>query len=578
MANAVSVPRPRPGSAAQALWWRVLFAIFLTGIGAFLHSLRAADASGQGLGTALAVLYLSLGAASFGVRWDMPRRPLLTAQFVADAICTALVVLFCGGTGTALPLLFVVPIVLAAVYLGPRPALKIAIGASLFTSVLVLRTALDRPADVIDPQRDSSLLVGVIQVATFLVTGILSADLARRFSRRTRMQDRTEALVHKARSEVRSILDNLGSGLIAVDGDGMVTRINIAAGTVLGLDAESVVGHPLDSSLGAECAALTECILDVARGGRPRNRDEVVVDVGTRELPLGVSVNTLETSVGKREGAIAIFSDLSDVRRMQDRVRKADRLAGVGELAASIAHEIRNPLASIRGSVEILASELDLAGHQSQLLELILKESARVNTIITDFLSFARLRPAAPRTVCCRELVDDVALQIQQHIKVHGNNVNLTHWSVPENLRLNVDPEQMIQLFLNLAINACEAMEYHGELLVSVEATENHEYCELKVVDNGPGIDPDRADELFTPFVTTKKGGTGLGLPMVVRIARAHGGGVEVDAAPSGGTVFTVRLPLQLPFPDASSPGDEPVWSLAPQADPRRSSETIDVS
>jgi len=240
---------------------------------------------------------------------------------------------------------------------------------------------------------------------------------------------------------------------------------------------------------------------------------------------------------------VAIFTDLTEVMRMREHLRKADRLAGVGELAASIAHEIRNPLGSIRGSVEILASELTLAGQQAQLLELILKESARVNTIINDFLRFARLRPPARHTVNCAEFLDEVALQISQDVRSHEGDVDLICDVVPNCLEVNIDPEQTVQLLLNLGLNACEAMDYDGILRIGAVAPGDGDWCEFRIADSGPGIDQEICDRMFDPFVTTKKEGTGLGLPMVARIAHAHGGTVEAENGADGGAVFTVRLP-----------------------------------
>jgi len=237
-----------------------------------------------------------------------------------------------------------------------------------------------------------------------------------------------------------------------------------------------------------------------------------------------------------------VFTELTEVRRLREHLRRSDRLAGVGELAASIAHELRNPLASIRGSVEMLAGELELHDHQAQLMQLILRESNRLNTIITDFLVFARMRPPQPRGLAVDGFLTDVQLQLQQHAAASGGAVDIVCRREPTGLNVTADPEQLVQAVLNLAINACEAMHDQGRLEISAEAVEDD--CELRVRDSGPGLDPACLEDIFTPFVTTKPHGTGLGLPMVARIAHAHGGTVEARNNPAGGAEFILRLPL----------------------------------
>jgi signal transduction histidine kinase len=263
-------------------------------------------------------------------------------------------------------------------------------------------------------------------------------------------------------------------------------------------------------------------------------------------VPVGLSVSHLRDAAGEVTGAIAIFQDLTEAQRMRERVREADRLAAVGELSASIAHEIRNPLGSIRGSVEILAGELELTGQQERLLQLILKESARVNTIIDDFLAFARLRPARRRPVAVGALLDDVLLETRQQVLFKGGGVTVEGRAADPALMVFADAGQMLQLFLNLALNACEAMEYRGRLVLTAGPADGG-FCELRVADTGPGLSDEAKARLFTPFFTTRKHGTGLGLPMVARIAHAHDGTIEAAASPAGGAEFLVRIPLAAP-------------------------------
>jgi len=290
---------------------------------------------------------------------------------------------------------------------------------------------------------------------------------------------------------------------------------------------------------------LADIILPVANGSDPVSRGEINVSRDGRIKPLGLNVNPVLTPKGTVIGAIAIFTDLTKEKDMAARIRESDRLAAIGELAAGIAHEIRNPLASIRGSIEILADDLQLEGYQGQLLDLVLKESGRVNTIINDFLGYSRMRAATLRQFSGVEFRDEIDLLVRQHIAAKDGHILLHTLLGPEDIQLVADPGQLTQLTLNLAINACEAMGYRGELFITIRETDGGETFELQVRDTGPGIDPDISKDLFSPFKTTKDTGTGLGLSIVARIAAAHGGQVVAESVPAGGAEFRVRWPRQ---------------------------------
>ncbi len=338
------------------------------------------------------------------------------------------------------------------------------------------------------------------------------------------------------------ILDNLGSGLLTVDAEGRVTRINPLARTILGLGDRVCCHHGLDDVLGEERREMSDLVRGALEDGCPRRRAEVSVRRGSVTVPLGVNVAFLSGDDGALEGAVVIFTDLTEVRRLQEHLRHSDRLAGVGELAASIAHELRNPLASIRGSVELLASDLEVEGHNAQLMDLIQRESCRLNTLITDFLAFARMRPTHAQRLDLDPFLDQVLLQLRQNTTAHDGKVDISLETSRRGITVGADAEQLVQALLNLGINACEAMHYQGTLCLEVR--EDDGCCEIRVTDSGPGLDPDRAEDIFTPFVTTKPHGTGLGLPMVARIVHGHGGTIEAGNSPAGGAEFVMRLPL----------------------------------
>ncbi len=385
-------------------------------------------------------------------------------------------------------------------------------------------------------------------IALLLVSAVLVQAVSWNFFRRAMVMQKQDALNHlrvqKARWEVRNIIDNIRSGLLTIDRQGVVIRVNPACCRILEMEDRDMLGRKLIDICRGGMEQLTETILPVAEGAPAVDRGEVQLKRMGREMPIGLNVNHLTTPNGKIIGAISLFTDLTREKEMGERVRQSDRLAAIGELAASIAHEIRNPLASIRGSVEMLSDDLELEGDQAELMALVLKESARVNTIINDFLAYSRMRATTRRRFKGQEFRDEISLQIRQHITAKGGQVGLHCDIQPEDMDVVADPGQLTQMVLNLVINACEAMNYKGELRLRLRLLAAGTSQELVVTDNGPGLDDDIRHELFTPFVTNKEKGTGLGLSIVQRIANAHGGDVRVQDAPGGGTTFRVRWPV----------------------------------
>ncbi|MFH1845569.1 MAG: histidine kinase dimerization/phospho-acceptor domain-containing protein [bacterium] len=529
----------------RLLRWRTMLAVVLAATTVAVRQMSGQDLFPAGMQICLGLLGLGLLIPLQTLRTERQDRGLMMHQLALDMVCITLLVHFSGGTTSICALFYSVPILLAGYYVNSRSALVLGMVAALLTAGgLVAYTTGMLPdmnwafsADNVD----RLVLTAVLHMALFILIARLSGLQADRTDSDYRLRNQATAQMHKAKHEVRNILDNINSGLLIIDNRSIITRTNPAAEEILGITDE-VVGQPIQTALGCGMEEFIACIQEVLDSGRPVSRRDTEVQLPDRTVPLGLSVSCNRDRENNFTGAIAIFRDLTEVNHMRQRMREQDRLAGVGELAASIAHEIRNPLGSIRGSVEILASELELSGHQDKLLQLILKESARVNTIINDFLSFARLRPACRQQVKGSDFLGEALLQIRQHLTVHSAEVKLQFRLEPEDLTLFIDPEQMTQVFLNLAINACEAMEYRGELQIVIGESRDGRYHELQVNDSGPGIDPAVADELYKPFVTSKKNGTGLGLPMVARIAHAHGGFVAVQKSPCGGAGFALLL------------------------------------
>ena len=343
-----------------------------------------------------------------------------------------------------------------------------------------------------------------------------------------------------------NILRSLGSGLVAVDEDGRIIYWNPAARSILSLQ-EDDVRRPV-----GEILPGVEPRLRAADGGvtGPQGRWELEVRTRAGEaVHLGMHCSPLRDGQGRTIGQLINFQDVTRLHELAEQVRRSERLAAVGGLAASVAHEIRNPLAAISGSAELLGS-IAVQEDDARLLSIIRRESGRLSALVTDMLAFTRPRPPQRARV---SLVR-VAKEALEHFRADRANVGLRlrfaeEDGVPD---AEVDAAQLAQVLWNLLRNASEAMGGQGELAIEVRSRPGEEEplhgrareVELAVIDEGPGIPEEQLDRIFDPFFTTKERGTGLGLSISQRIVENHGGQIEVRSRPGAGATFTVVLPV----------------------------------
>jgi two-component system sensor histidine kinase PilS (NtrC family) len=244
-------------------------------------------------------------------------------------------------------------------------------------------------------------------------------------------------------------------------------------------------------------------------------------------------------------GVICSFQDLSEIKRMEAQVRQADRLAAIGRLAAGLAHEIRNPIASIRGSIEVLGQNLKPQGADRRLMDIVLRESDRLDGTIAEFLEFSRPRRLQPVMTDLTQMIDEVLLLLSQQA---GDRLRTIREYPDGTVKVYVDPAQIRQSLWNLGRNAVEAMLQGGTLRVVARVLrgttpEQPSMVEMAVEDTGPGVSAEHLPQIFEPFYTTKPDGTGLGLAIVHRIIEEHEGDIRVEAAAGGGARFVVTLP-----------------------------------
>ncbi len=388
-----------------------------------------------------------------------------------------------------------------------------------------------RAAD--DRQADLAL---VLALAGFVAIGALASYLADQLRRASERLEAKSVDLAELEAMNRLIVQSIQSGLLTVSPDGRVTSFNRAAQAITGRPPADVLGRPVQDLFPD---------IDLDRPVRGERWEVEYTPPSGDALTLGFSVSALHDEPGnpgeppQSLGRIVLFQDLTPYKALEEEVRRADRLAAVGKLAAGMAHEIRNPLASMSGSVQLLREELVTAsGEHRRLMDIVLRETDRLNDLITDFLLFAR--PGSPK----REPVD-LAAVVEETAALVGAGRDRT---VQVDLRVERplptvgDARELRQVFWNLIVNAEQAMPRGGRIEV-VGRLAAGDAIEVTVKDGGDGIVLKDLSKIFDPFFTTKPNGTGLGLAIVHRIVQSHGGTIAVASRPGAGSTFTLRLP-----------------------------------
>src|SRR5215213_436068 len=451
--------------------------------------------------------------------------------------------------------LYILIIAVSSLFLGPREALVTSVGCAVaFTACAIAITGLlgPTPAEGLVNGSLSQTIqaVGLFDVA-FLVVGLLSARLAERQSRSdVRLLAATQSLAN-LRALHERIVASIRSGLVTTDLEGRIFSFNAAAQEITGYQEQAIRGKDA-SILFGEMKEHIAATLRARETGEtsPRFETNCLTSEGMR-LRLGYSISPLSSESGQTTGMVITFQDLTQVRSLEETSRRQDRLAAIGRMAASIAHEIRNPLAAMRGSIQMLRSEMDNDSAQTELMEIILRESDRLNRIITDFLNYARPRSLTQATVDVGDLLHQT-FSLMRHSPEIGANQNIVEELPNEPLFAEADEGQLKQVFWNLARNALQAMPQGGTLRAILENNSNNR-LRIAFSDTGRGMSPDQVEHLFEPFSSTT-GGTGLGLSIVYQIIRDHGGTINVRSRVGQGTTITVELP-GVTEPSAVAPG-----------------------
>lgn len=367
-----------------------------------------------------------------------------------------------------------------------------------------------------------------------------------------------ESISPRIQDLTADILTGIVDGVVVTDVDGLVLIWNRAAEEMTGIAATDAVGKNIHTVF-SDNPAVKSQIEKTFSSGRSYSDYETELTVKHRPpLPVGFVTSLLTDNEGRPRGVILSIRDQAGVRDLKERMRRSDRLATLGMIAAGIAHEVKNPLVGIRGAAQLMKSELRSEtgpGTSKSLIEyldVILKEADRLNNVLEGILDFTRLKPLNIKAHNVHSILDRVLLINEEAVR--QNDVVLTRLYDPSLPEIIGNEDQLIQVFLNIIKNAIEAMPKGGKLTVitrmsdlftSVQADgKKHRLMVVKVGDTGPGIKQEHLTDIFTPFFTTKDKGVGLGLALSYQIVQEHLGTIRVESQENEGTTFSVYLPL----------------------------------
>jgi two-component system, NtrC family, sensor histidine kinase PilS len=516
-------------------------AIFIAAVSAW----HGADARDTLLATL--ALFASIAFTSVSAWFALAYRALVSRAFyymqsLFDVALITTIVHITGGSLSPFAALYILATACASLLLPVGGGLLIAaLGNVLYF------------ADVIVLQGTSLGLAVILQLGVFAVTALGVAYLGARLQEAGVNREALAQQLVVAKLQAEDVLKNIRSGIITIDVNGRILFANSMAGRLLGFDDETVRARSIQEIVAPSAPALSAALEKAVHGHERVTRGEAEITVNGRTFPIGFTTTTMsaDESPDNMSGTV-IFQDISDNKRLEELRLRAERLEAVAELSASLAHEIKNPLASIRSAVEQLAARGRATEDERVLATLIVRESDRLSRLLSEFLDFARVRVTRGERVNMGE-VAQAAVRLADTHPDRKSGVSVTCVTPTEPLLVEGDEDLLHRAIFNITLNAVQAAPAtSGRVTVELSRLDLEQIptgvpfevsaISLRVSDNGPGIPIELRERVFDPFFTTKTGGTGLGLPIVHRAIEAHRGFVFMDSS-SKGTRFTVLLP-----------------------------------
>ena len=481
-------------------------------------------------------------------------------QIIIDHLFITVLIYFTGGKESFFPITYIFSIIGSSMIFYKRGALLSASLSSFLYGLLLLLqlhhwiNPLGQPL-LYDASQVFYVLI--ITMATFYIVALLSSTISEELKKKKKELIQKQVDYNQLETFNRNIIQSLDSGLLTIDLSGNINFLNRTGEKILGRNGEGLK----DTSIYDLFPKINQVIEQVEKKvSEPfsdyQRYETLLTNQDGGKIHLGFSISPLTDPQGSLIGQTLIFQDITKFKEMEEQMKRVDKMAAVGLLAAGMAHEIRNPLASLSGSIQMLKTELTLDDDQRHLMEITLRESERLNALITDFLLFAQ-PPQTHKTLYPLGRILDETLDLFLHSPSFHDGIRLLRPSDHEEIRASIDPDQMKQAFWNLLINAAQSMSNGGEIHVQLgkgnawgvttlplsSQLRGKEWVKISIVDSGKGIAPEEKEKIFEPFFTTKDNGTGLGLSIVHKIIENHNGLIKVESELGGGSTFTIFLP-----------------------------------
>jgi len=500
------------------------------------------------------------------------RERVALAQVATDLMITTGLVYITGGAASGFTFLFGVAVLMAAMVVGPVAARVTGVGAIVLYGSLAIclhngwiTPPSDQPLDTYRLPLTELAYAGLLNVLGLLLVTMLASNLSGRLiatGGQLRLAEASAASLARLNDD---IVRSLSAGLVSTDLEGRIRTLNPTAVEMLGVPPEALIGRELERVLDVDVRPLLGRVTTVQAPVTRAESTAARAD-GTR-FPIGYSINRLGHLDGTAIGALVLFQDLSEVTRLRDVAARQDRLAVLGRLSAGLAHEIRNPLGSISGSVELVRESPRLDGEERRLLGIILDEVDRLDDLVSTMLQVGRPRPPARRGVDLGDLLKAVAEMSQRGLAA-AKHVTI-ECSVPEEpVNAWVDADQVRQVLWNLIKNALQASPDGSIVRVRTAATADGG-ATLAVSDEGQGLDRNQMDKVYNMFYSERTHGAGIGLALVRQIVDAHGGAIEIQSEQNRGANFIVTFPPRPPSSDrglSQRPGELPMPTEPPHA------------
>lgn len=488
----------------------------------------------------LASLILNLLLLLLGRLPERYHRHILLLHLAYDTLLVNFIVFSTGGAENPFTLLYIFIVMYSSLFLGMIGILVVTgVNCLGFMLINIIYILLFRPSYQLTDALKSLVLYAEVNLLGLILVGLLMGFLSERL-RRTRLRiEQQSDRIQDLKEYNEYILASLRSGLLTTDTHYDVVKINQMGASIL--------GEELERLLGANATELFQ--LDGGEQAQLRSpqreqkavRLEKWLQLGDKPaIYMGLSISPLVMRGSMEIGYIFIFQDLTEIKQLENEIEIQKKMAAIGNLSAAIAHEIRNPLASMMGSIQVLKNQLNLDSSQSHLMDIILRESHRLDRIIANFLQFANTRKFTPRIFELQALVRETILLFQNSPEIKpGHQIAIT--SDVARMDFYGDPDKIKQVFWNLCTNAIKAMPTGGLLQIHCSADEKSYIIGFQ--DNGSGMDEEELQHMFEPFQSRFPGGLGLGMAIVYRIVSDHDGRLDVQSQPGRGTQIRLILP-----------------------------------